>query len=49
MEGDKEDITFNKITTKKKNDPEPIISTANYDSVIYDTTTDFKALGVIIN
>ena len=47
MEGDREDISFNKITTRNKNDPEPIISTANYDADIYDTTTDFKSLGVI--
>jgi hypothetical protein len=45
MEGD--DITFNKMTNRKKSDPEHIVSNANYESEIYDTTTDFKSLGVI--
>ncbi len=44
MEGD--DIKFNQITNRKKNDPEHIVSNANYESEIYDTTTDFKSLGV---
>jgi hypothetical protein len=48
MEGDREDISFNKITNKNKNDPDPIISTANYDADIYDTSCDFKSLGVLI-
>ena len=43
---ERDDITFNTITKRKKSDPEPIVSNANYEAEIYDTTTDFKSLGV---
>jgi hypothetical protein len=43
---ERDDITLNKFTNRKKSDPEPIVSNANYESEIYDTTSDFKSLGV---
>jgi hypothetical protein len=45
-----DDIIFNKVNVEKKITEQPkeeeIVSSANYDADIYDTSTDFKSIGV---